>query len=68
MQMSLRIRRNHIGRIWMLPLSSSVTRLAMSVMESSLSISVELRARGLLVGAAESREVLVILLLPICKT
>jgi hypothetical protein len=47
MQMSSPTRRNHMGRRWMLPSSSSVARFAMSVIERSFSISAGLRMRGL---------------------
>ena len=58
MQMSSATRRNHIGRMWMLPSLSSVARFAMSVIERSSSISAGLRTRGLF--AAASGEGLVI--------
>jgi hypothetical protein len=45
--MSLPIRRNHMGRIWIPPSWSSVARFAMSVMESNSSISAELSTGGL---------------------
>ena len=47
MQMSLPIRRNHIGKIWTSPLLSSVAKFAMRILERSSSISVELRSGGL---------------------
>ena len=39
MQMSLPIRRNHIGKIWTSPLLSSVAKFAMRILER-ISISV----------------------------
>ena len=50
MQMSLSTRRNHMGRRWILPSSSSVARLAMSVIERSLVDLVGTEDWGLVCG------------------
>jgi hypothetical protein len=53
MQMSLPIRRNHIGKIWTSPLLSTVAKFAMRTLERSSSISVELRSGGLVEDALD---------------
>ena len=53
MQMSLPIRRNHIGKIWTSPLLSSVAKFAMRILERSSSISVELRSGELVVDVLD---------------
>src|SRR5919197_2401602 len=52
MQMSSPTRRNHMGRMWIPPSSSSVARLAMSVLERRSWISVSLRTGGLFAAAS----------------
>jgi hypothetical protein len=47
MHISLPIRKNHMGRRWIVPSSSVVPRFAIRVIERSLSISYELRTPGL---------------------
>lgn len=61
-QILLPNRRTHIGTIWMPSSSSSVAKLAMRVIESSSSISVEVREGGL--AAAALGEPFVMLLPP----
>jgi hypothetical protein len=53
MYMSLSIRRNHIGKMWMSPSLSSVAKFAIRVFERSSSISVELRTGGLVAAASD---------------
>jgi hypothetical protein len=59
--MSLPIRRNHIGKMWMPPSVSSVAKFAIRVFERSTSISVELRTGGLVAKASDIQLVISLL-------
>ena len=53
MQMSLPIRRNHIGKIWTSPLLSSVAKFAMRILERSHLFQWSLRSGGLVVDVLD---------------
>jgi hypothetical protein len=61
MHMSLSIRRNHIGKMRMPPSFSSVAKFAIRVFERSSSISVELRAGGLVAAASDIQLIIFLL-------
>jgi len=53
MHMSLSIRRNYIGKMWIPPSLSSVAKFAIRVFERRSSISAELRTGGLVAAASD---------------
>jgi len=55
---SLPIRRNHIGKMWIPPSLSSVAKFAIIVFERRSSISAELRIGGLVAEASDMRPVI----------
>jgi hypothetical protein len=59
--MSLSIRKNHIGKIWIPSSLSSIAKFAIIVFERSSSISVELRTGGLVIAASDIQLVISLL-------